>query len=94
MKRGDFLVPVLILSIDTMRRWLREVECGRFLRIVKLIACGLCIGTAFICLVATSQAASMAVTAQAGRAIEQITMTCMVVPISFGTFAVGLSASR
>lgn len=94
VQRGDFLVPVLILSLDTMRRWLREVECGTFLRIIKPIACALCVGAAFICLIATSQAASLAITADAGKAIEQITMMCMVVPLSFGTLAVSISASQ
>jgi hypothetical protein len=94
MQRGDFLVPVLILSLDTMRRWLREVECGKFLRIIKPIACVLCVGTAFICLVATSQAANLAITADAGKAIEQITMMCMIVPVSFGTFAVSISGQE
>jgi hypothetical protein len=91
-KRGDFLVPVLILSMDTMRRWCRELKCKAFLGFVKLIACVFCVLAAFICLIATSEAASLAITPEAGTAIEQITVMCMVIPVSFGTLAVGLSA--
>jgi hypothetical protein len=94
IRRGEFLVPVLILSLDTTRRWLKEVKCGPLLRIVKFVACVLCIASSFICLVATSQAASLAITADSGKAIEQITMTCIAVPVTFGTFAVSASARR
>jgi hypothetical protein len=94
VERGDFLVPVMILCAETVRRWWREVRVGPVLKCVRIIATFLCTVAALVCVVATTTAASVAVTAQSGRSIGVITASCLIVALVFGTLAVGVSAGK
>src|SRR5208283_6024945 len=42
IQRGDFLVPVFILCVEAIRRWWRDVHCGRILKWVRLAATIMC----------------------------------------------------
>ena len=91
-KRGDFLVPVLILCVETIRRWCREVHCGRVLQFVRVLAVTSCGLAGSICFSATVIAAKVEVTPAVGESLTTITWWCLVVALLFGTWAV--SASR
>jgi hypothetical protein len=94
VQRGDFLVPVMILCAETVRRWWREVEPGMILKVFRVLATIACTAAAFVCVVATTTAASVAITAQTGRSIATITASCLVVAVIFGTMAVAATASK
>lgn len=87
--RGDFLVPVLIIGADTIRRWWREVSCGGFLALIRLIATFICTTMCIACFAGTvvSVIASSRLT-EVG--IAQLTIAGLVIAIIFGTVAVGL----
>jgi hypothetical protein len=91
-QRGDFLVPVMILTLESIRRWWREVDGGGMidaLRILITILCGL---AAFTCLVATvSAASSNGVSPASGRSITAITLASFVISFLTGTPAVSRS---
>jgi hypothetical protein len=90
-RRGDFLIAVLILCLEAIRRWWRDVDCDRwFLRAARLTATVLCTVAAVVLLTATATAASVAVTAKSGDAIEVITVACFYTAFMFGSLAVGV----
>jgi len=91
VQRGDFLIPVLILCLDTIRRWWREVEQLRFLKTIRGTATFMCGAAALVCLIATTTAATVAVTPDTGKSITNITVACLVVAVAFGTLAVAAS---
>jgi hypothetical protein len=94
LQRGDFLIPVLILCLEAIRRWWRDVECGFVLGVIRLVATGLCGAAVVVCLIATTTAATVAVTSQTGRSIAAITGSCFVVAVAFGTLAVMVSKGK
>jgi len=89
VQRGDFLIPVLILCAEGIRRWWREVNCKtaalRFIRFLATAVCGACI---VICLISTAIATSLNVTADIGKSVTTITGVCFVAALAFGTSAV------
>jgi hypothetical protein len=94
IQRGDFLIPVLIMCLDAIRRWWFDVQCGRVRFVVRLVATVLCTMAAIICLIATTASVHDRLTAPSGRAITSITLWCMGVAVLFGTLAVGSPAKR
>jgi hypothetical protein len=48
--RGDFLIPVLILCLEAIRRWLFEVKCGKILGGVGAFSSVLCVAAVVVCL--------------------------------------------
>lgn len=94
VQRGDFLVPVMVLCAETVRRWWREVEPGTILKILRILATVACTAAAFVCVVATTTAASGAITPQTGRSITTITAGCLVVVVVFGTMAVAAAGRK
>jgi hypothetical protein len=94
IERGVFLIPVLIMCLDVIRRWWFDVRCGRVLLVVRIIATILCAFAAIVCLVATTAAANEAVTPASGRSITVITWWCLGVAFTFGTLAVSSPAKQ
>jgi hypothetical protein len=90
-RRGDFLVPVLILCAETIRRWCRDVHCGRILRFVRIFAVTTCGLAGSICFSATVIAAKVDITPAVGASLITITWWCLVVALVFGTWAVAAS---
>lgn len=93
-RRGDFLVPVLILCAEAIRRWCREVKCGHFLIIVRIFAVGMCGLAGAICFSATVIAANVEVTRAVGDSLVTITWSCLVAASVFGTWAVAVSGGE
>jgi hypothetical protein len=94
IQRGDFLIPVLILCLEATRRWWRDVQCGLLLGVIRLVATVLCGAAVVVCLIATTTAATVAVTSETGRSIAVITGSCFVVALAFGTLAVVVSKGK
>jgi hypothetical protein len=95
MQRGDFLVPAMLLCVETIRRWWRDVECRRFLKFIRHIATALCIAAIVVCLIATTTAATLAQLSPAsGRSLTTITVGCLVISVSFGTLAVASATGK
>jgi hypothetical protein len=92
--RGDFLIPVLILCLEAMRRWWSEVKCGWKMGIVRVISSGLCLGAVIVCSDSFSVAASHPVTAASTKSVSVITWACFAVGFFSGTIAVWVSAPR
>ena len=92
--RGEFLVPVLIMLAETVRRWTREVACpNRFWRGGQITACIVSAFLACICFAATVLAAVDRVTAASSRSIDAITFVSLAVALIFGTVAVSARAA-
>ena len=91
-RRGDFLVPVLILCVETIRRWCRDVHCGRILRYVRITAVAACGLAGSICFSATVIATKTEITPAVGESLTTITWWCLVTALLFGTW--GVAASR
>ena len=91
--RGDFLVPVLILCVDTVRRWWHEARHRLIFKIVRWVATIGCSAAAIVCLIAMTTAANVKVTAETGRSITIITEWWMAAAIAFGTAGV-ISSNR
>jgi hypothetical protein len=91
--RGDFLIPVLILCLEAIRRWVFEVKCGKILGRVGACASALCVAAVIICLYAFSAATSQLVTGDSIRSITVITWACFTVGAGTGTIAV-VAATR
>jgi hypothetical protein len=88
VRRGDFLIPVLILCVESVRRWWREVKMGTILwpfRIVATIGCG---GAAVVCFAAMASAADSALTNAAGDSAINVTKWSLITGLVFGTLAV------
>jgi fumarate reductase subunit D len=95
MGRGDFLIPVLILCVEAIRRWWQNVDCKtRTLRWSRTAVTMICSLSALVALIATTTAASIAISAKAGHFISVITVLSFVIAFSFGTAAVVLSKVR
>jgi hypothetical protein len=89
--RGDFLIPAMALCVEAVRRWWRDVDPLR-MKAFRLLSTVSCATASLICVIATTTAASLPLTSQAGSSIATITGSCVVVGTSFGTAAV--TASR
>lgn len=95
MQRGDFLVPVMLLCVETIRRWWRDVECGRFLKFIRYVATALCMAAVTVCLIATTTAVELQQLSPAsGKSLTTITVACLVISISFGTLAVAAATGK
>lgn len=90
--RGDFLIPVMALCVETVRRWWREVEAQRSFKAVRILATFACSAAGLVCVIATTTAASVALSVDTGRSITMITGACLVPAVAFGTLAVWLCA--
>jgi hypothetical protein len=106
-RRGDFLVPVLILCVESVRRWwsLDDHTQSRRLRLrgdghtvsMRLVRCSALTGSfiaGVLCFIATIYAASQPVTAESGDSIIVITGTCFVAGFAFGTLVLRFSDPR
>lgn len=89
--RGDFLIPVLILCLEAIRRWWSEVTCGWKMGIVRLFSTALCAGAVIVCSDSFSVAASHPVTAHSTKSVIVITWACFAVGLFAGTIAVWAS---
>jgi hypothetical protein len=88
-QRGDYLIPVLILCAETMRRWCREVQCrGRLLRTVRFAAVSVCAIALVVCFASAVVAVEFTPTSASNRSIVTITAWCLIPSFVFGTFAV------
>jgi hypothetical protein len=94
MQRGDFLVPVFILCVEAIRRWWRNVKCGRMLKMMRLGVTVICGMAATVSLIATTTAASISISTASGRSISTITVSCFIVAATFSTLAFGISLSK
>lgn len=90
--RGDYLVPVLILIADTVRRMWREATCsGWWLAGFRIVATIICTVVWIACFAGIVVAAgTTSPTERTG--IAQLTVSALVVALAFGTIAVGLPA--
>ena len=88
-QRGDYLIPVLILCAETVRRWCREVKCrGRLLRTVRFTAVSVCAFALVVCFASAIVAVEFTPTPASGRSLVTITAWCLIPSFVFGTFAV------
>lgn len=96
IERGDFLVPVLILCLESIRCWCSEVTgTRRWTRVSRLICSAWCGFAAVTCLIAMTYAASVgAVTANIGHSIEVITGSSFFTAAVLGTVAVDRASRR
>lgn len=92
--RGDFLIPVLILCLEAIRRWLFEVKCGKILGRVGACASVLCLAAVVVCLYSFSAASSQVVTADSIKSVSMITWACFTVGLVTGTMAVVASTPK
>ena len=91
--RGDFLVPVLILAADTVRRMWREATCTGGLAAFRILATFLCTVFCIACFAGVVVAAGT-IGAVEGTAIARLTIGALVIALVFGTVAVGLPAKE
>ena len=90
-KRGDYLIPVLILCAETVRRWCREVSCrGRILQVVRFVAVSMCTVALLISFASSVALTEFTLTPASGRSIVTITAWCLIPSFVFGTIAVVL----
>lgn len=89
--RGDFLIPAMALSIETIRRLWQNMRSPGW-KTARLLATVVCSATALVCIIAMTTAASMPVTVQTGSSLAVITSSSLAVGVVLGTVAV--SASR
>jgi hypothetical protein len=94
VQRGDFLVPVMILCAETIRRWWRDVPTGPIVKWMRIAATLVCALAVLVCLVATVAAAIAPITKASGSSIGEITLYCVIVAIIFGTLAVVASVRK
>jgi hypothetical protein len=107
IERGDFLVPVLILCVESLRRWwtLGPRERTRRIRLkvgqhtvamehVRRTALTACVIGALLTFVATIYAASQPLTPKSGDSIVVITTACFAVAFSFGTMVIRFSGVK
>jgi hypothetical protein len=88
-QRGDYLIPVLILCAETVRRWCREVNCrGLLLRRARFAAVSICATALLVCFASAVAASEFNATSTSGRSIDTITVWCLIPSFVFGTFAV------
>ena len=95
VKRGDFLIPVMLLCVETVRCWWREAKRGsRFRHFVRILATTACAAASLVCVCATTIATHVKVTSETGHSIATITVGCLSVALVFGTAAVWVSTWR
>jgi len=95
LKRGDFLIPVMFLNVETIRCWWREAKPGSIARhCTRLLATIICIIAALVCTFATVIGPFVPVSPEAGRSIAELTLGCLCVALVFGTAAVWVSTKR
>ena len=88
-QRGDYLIPVLILCAETVRRWCRVVKCrGRLMRTVRFTAVSVCAIALVVCFASAVVAVEFSPTPASGRSLVTITSWCLIPSFVFGTFAV------
>jgi hypothetical protein len=86
--RGEFLVPILIMCAESIRRWTREVKGGLRIIALKVIACLCCALAGTVCMTAAIISAMAAATPTTGRSLTTITLACVTVGVIFGTAGV------
>jgi hypothetical protein len=86
--RGEFLVPVLILCAEAIRRWTREVKGGRLVTALKVCASVFCGLAGIVCMTAAIMSATTAATTQTASSLTAITVSGVIVGGVFGTFGV------
>jgi hypothetical protein len=88
--RGEFLVPILIMCAEAIRRWTREIKVkGNSCMIAfKVTACLMCASAGIICMTAAIISATTEATQMTGRSITEITLACIMVGVIFGTAGV------
>jgi hypothetical protein len=86
--RGEFLVPVLIMCAESIRRWTREVKGGLRVLVFQIIAGVGCALAGIVCMTAAIISAMAAATPMTGRSLTTITVACIVVGGMFGTAGV------
>jgi hypothetical protein len=89
--RGDFLVPVLILAADTVRRLWREVTCTGVAAAFRVLATIVCTVFCIACFVGIVVAAGTTDSTER-TGIAQLTVGALIAALSFGTVTVGLPA--
>jgi hypothetical protein len=92
--RGDFLIPVLILCLEAMRRWWFDVKCGWRLGTFALLLCTACLGAVVVCLYSFAVAASSPVTSDSIKSVTVITLTSFAAGLASGTIAVAASTPK
>lgn len=91
-QRGEYLIPVLILCAETVRRWCLDVKCrGRLMRAARFAAVSVCAIALVICFVGAVVAVEYDPTPASSRSIVTITAWCLIPSFVFGTCAVMLS---
>ena len=86
--RGEFLVPVLIMCAESIRRWTREVKGGSRIILYKTVANLLCAIAGIICMTAAIISVTAPPTSLTGKSLTVITITSMLVGLIFGTIGV------
>jgi hypothetical protein len=95
VKRGEFLLPVMFLCVETVRCWWREAGRGSRLRhFIRTLATGTCVVASLVCVCATTIGTLVPVTAETGHSIATVTVGCFCVALVFGTVAVWVSTRR
>jgi hypothetical protein len=88
-QRGDYLIPVLILCAETVRRWCRGVKCrGHLLRGVRIAAVSFCALALIACFASAIAAVEFTPTRASSRSIVTITAWGLIPSLVFGTVAV------
>lgn len=92
---GEFLVPILIMCAESIRRWVREVKtkASSYMTAFKAIACLMCASAGAVCMTAaiisaTTSAATTKAMQMTGQSITEITLACVIVGLIFGTAGV------
>jgi hypothetical protein len=93
VRRGEFIVPVLILCLETIRRWCWVIKGGKAITVARIAGSSLCILAAFLCLVAMNFVAKNPdkMPVKTGDSIALITISTFVIAAAFGTYAVAWS---
>ena len=87
--RGDFLIPVLILCMEAIRRWLFEVKGGPVLSFFGVVASLICVLAVAVCMYAFADATSLPTpTTDSARSVDAITWFCLAAGVITGTMAV------
>lgn len=92
--RGEFLVPVLIMCAESIRRWTREVKGGSRIILYKIVANLLCAIAGVICMTAAIISVTAPPTSLTGKSLTVITVTSMLVGLIFGTMGVIVHRGR
>ena len=89
VQQGDLLVPVLILCLEALRRWIWEVKGGAWwIKIGRFVAPAWCALVAFGCVIGFFYATAEKSSADSGRSIAVITLVSLASAAILGTCAV------